>query len=99
MGRKKINKKDAAVYHLVRRSQRDVGGYMDKEGQPIDMPSDFVLIPSNETLKRAEVNKKQQQEILAKKQLADNGDGDGDGDDDNAQDALMRAKKKLAAAN
>ena len=61
MGRKKFNKKDAAVYHLVRRSQRDVGGYINDKGQPIDMPSDFVLIPSHDTLKKAELNQKKEE--------------------------------------
>jgi protein LTV1 len=86
MGRKKFNKKDASVYHLVRRSQNDVGGYFDKDGKPIDMPSDFVLIPSEDTLKRAE--EKQQKHVLENNQ-----------NDDDADDELTKAKKKLAKAN
>lgn len=100
MGRKKFNKKDAAVYHLVRRSQRDVGGYFDDKGQPIDMPSDFVLIPSSETLKRAELNQKKH--VLAEAD-ADADVGHDNRDNQNNQeeekDAFLRAKKKLALAN
>ena len=94
MGRTKFNKKDAAVYHLVRRSQGDVGGYMDEEGKPIDAPSDFVLIPSEDTLKRAEAKK--QQHVLAND---DNANGGVNNEEINADDALTRAKNKLAEAN
>jgi len=52
MGKKKkksfIDKKKAETYHLVRRSQRDVGGYFDEEtGEPLDIPREFVLLPSS----------------------------------------------------
>lgn len=96
MGRKKFNKKDAAVYHLVRRSQRDVGGYIDNEGNPIDMPSDFVLIPSEDTLKRAEL--KQEQHVLSEKKKKQESNNNAN-NNDNDNDALARARKKLTQAN
>uniref|UniRef100_A0A7S2R514 Protein LTV1 homolog n=1 Tax=Eucampia antarctica TaxID=49252 RepID=A0A7S2R514_9STRA len=52
-----IDKKNASTYHIVRRSQRDVGGYYDDStGELNDLPSDFLLMPTPETVK------KQQQE-------------------------------------
>ena len=53
MGRNKkpfIDKKNAATYHVVRRSMRDVGGHADGddgdgEGETT-VPSDFVLMPT-----------------------------------------------------
>ncbi len=102
MGRKKFNKKDAAVYHLVRRSQQDVGGYFDDKGEPIEKPSDFVLIPSHETLKRAK-DQKGGHHVLSdtKQEHTTIGDYSTDGADgaDGADDALARAKKKLTEAN
>lgn len=53
MGKKKrtfIDKKKAETYHLVRRSQRDVGGYFDEEtGEPLDVPKEFILLPDAPT--------------------------------------------------
>ena len=99
MGRKKFNKKDATVYHLVRRSQRDVGGYIDEKGNPIDMPSDFVLIPSEDTLKRAQL--KQEQHILSSSEKKKNSENEIDHHNNTANDddALARARKKLTQAN
>ncbi len=99
MGRKKFNKKDAAVYHLVRRSQRDVGGYFDEEGKPIDMPSDFVLIPSEDTLKRAEMKKEQHVLSERKKIVNNHHHNHNNDDDDDDDDPLTRARKKLTQAN
>lgn len=49
MGKKKpfINKKTAQHYSVVRRSQRDVGGYYDEDGSIRDIPTDTVLMPTN----------------------------------------------------
>ena len=49
MGKKKpfIDKKTASTFHVVRRSQRDVGGYFDENGVPLDMPQEFILMPSS----------------------------------------------------
>ena len=57
MGKKKpfIDKKNSSTYHIVRRSQRDVGGYYDEStGEAKDVPSEFLLMPSPETLKKQE---------------------------------------------
>eukprot|EP00568_Trieres_chinensis_P004378 CAMPEP_0183303270 /NCGR_PEP_ID=MMETSP0160_2-20130417/8778_1 /TAXON_ID=2839 ORGANISM="Odontella Sinensis, Strain Grunow 1884" /NCGR_SAMPLE_ID=MMETSP0160_2 /ASSEMBLY_ACC=CAM_ASM_000250 /LENGTH=102 /DNA_ID=CAMNT_0025466157 /DNA_START=124 /DNA_END=428 /DNA_ORIENTATION=- len=51
MGKKKpfIDRKNSSTYHVVRRSQRDVGGYGDgnddDDGDGPTVPSDFVLMP------------------------------------------------------
>jgi protein LTV1 len=97
MGRKKFNKKDAQVYHMVRRSQQDVGGYFDDEGKPIDMPSDFVLIPSEDTLKRAQ----DKQKSHALEDAASGGASGGAqvGEEVGADDALELARQKLKQAN
>jgi len=54
MGKKKpfINKKTADTYHLFRRSTRDVGGHFDEEGNPLDVPREFTLVPTPETERR-----------------------------------------------
>jgi len=55
MGKKKpfIDKKTASTFHVVRRSQRDIGGYFDeKTGEPLDMPQEFILMPSPQTQSR-----------------------------------------------
>ena len=65
MGKKKpfINKKTASTYHMVRRSQRDVGGYYDElTGEPVDVPSEFILMPSPETERKLLLQQKQQQQ-------------------------------------
>lgn len=102
MGKKKpfIDKKHASVYHLVRRSQRDVGGYYDEEtGEPLDVPREFVLMPTPET--REKIRSIQQQQ---EQQQQDAVDHDVLGNKSEhvvptAQDALTRAKARLRAAN
>lgn len=94
MGKKKpfIDKKNASTYHLVRRSQQDVGGYFDEEtGEALDVPREFVLMPSAET----------QEKIEKQKKISLGGPGSISEEkfDMNPDDALMRAKKQLEAAN
>jgi protein LTV1 len=99
-----IDKKNASVYHLVRRSHRDVGGHYDENGEPLDVPRDFVLMPSAETqakidqhkedtlqLKEQQIHQQQQQHQHQQHQASD---GEGD-----ANDALARAKAQLKAYN
>jgi protein LTV1 len=108
MGKKKpfIDKKNASVYHLVRRSQRDVGGYYDEQtGEPLDVPREFVLMPTPETQEK--IHKlKQKQSTYSVDQVYDRQEDDDDDDAMNghgltmtAQDALARAKARLQAAN
>ena len=66
MGKKKpfIDKKNASVYHLVRRSNRDVGGQYDEEtGEPLDVPREFVLMPTAETQRKIDHRKQTQAEM------------------------------------
>jgi len=66
-----IDKKNSSTYHLVRRSQRDVGGYYDENGEVLDVPKDFVLMPTQETqqkiddLKQEAKYEQQEQKIQA----------------------------------
>eukprot|EP00566_Odontella_aurita_P021830 CAMPEP_0113552080 /NCGR_PEP_ID=MMETSP0015_2-20120614/14871_1 /TAXON_ID=2838 /ORGANISM="Odontella" /LENGTH=235 /DNA_ID=CAMNT_0000453023 /DNA_START=72 /DNA_END=776 /DNA_ORIENTATION=- /assembly_acc=CAM_ASM_000160 len=94
MGKKKpfIDRKSASTYHVVRRSQRDVGGeYIvdDSTGEVVEgVPSDFVLMPGPRNDSRID------EAVLG------GGDGGGDpgavpedaepaeGDDDNDNDDL-----------
>jgi len=93
MGKKKrpfIDKKKAENYTLVRRSQRDVGGYFDEEtGEPLDIPREFVLLPSS--------NKKQPtKKNLNVPHVTDNNDvkpAANTGDD-----VLSRAREQLTQA-
>ena len=67
-----IDKKNSSTYHLVRRSQRDVGGYYDEEtGEVLDVPKDFVLMPTQETQQKIDDLKfeDQQQAKLARQEL------------------------------
>jgi len=94
MGKKKpfIDKKNASVYHLVRRSDRDVGGYYDEEtGEPLDIPRDFVLMPTPDTQRKIDARKiehaeQQQADILESAHNSSDG-------------ALAHAKAQLKAAN
>eukprot|EP00557_Chaetoceros_sp_GSL56_P004726 CAMPEP_0176487676 /NCGR_PEP_ID=MMETSP0200_2-20121128/6274_1 /TAXON_ID=947934 /ORGANISM="Chaetoceros sp., Strain GSL56" /LENGTH=628 /DNA_ID=CAMNT_0017884551 /DNA_START=63 /DNA_END=1949 /DNA_ORIENTATION=+ len=105
MGKKKpfIDKKNASAYHLIRRSQRDVGGYYDEQtGEPLDVPREFVLMPTPETRERIQNLKQQQQQ----QHQYDEGEKGQYGHHhhhhrhhQSAQDALSRAKAKLQAAN
>ena len=73
MGKKKpfIDKKNSSTYHIVRRSQRDVGGYYDEStGEAKDVPSEFLLMPSPDTLKKQQ----QQQQHHQGKDGAETGD-------------------------
>lgn len=85
-----INKKEASVYHLVRRSNRDIGGYFDEEGKPLDVPRDFVLMPTPETQQKIDLQKKQQQQEQLY-QIPEDSLG--------ADDALARAKQQLKRFN
>jgi protein LTV1 len=62
MGKKKsfIDKKTASVYHVVRRSQRDVGTEATAETL-----SDFVLMPSPENSKRQQARERQRRQQAA----------------------------------
>lgn len=91
-----INKKNASVYHLVRRSERDVGGYYDEEGNPLDVPRNFVMMPTEETIaklkrKEEEFHLKQYQVMMTEDSLVK--------EEPNVDDVLARAKQMLAAAN
>ena len=92
-----IDKKNASVYHLVRRSNRDVGGYYDENGEPLDVPRDFVLMPSAETQTKIDRHKEETLQLAAQQKLQTaNGNNNADGD---ANDALSRAKAQLKAHN
>lgn len=98
MGKKKpfIDKKNASVYHLVRRSNRDVGGYYDEEtGEVLDVPREFVLMPTPETQRKID-ERKQSQSIQESTKSAENMAGPKSG---SADDALAFAKAQLKAAN
>jgi len=100
MGRKKksfIDKKQAETYHLVRRSQRDVGGYFDEEtGEPLDIPKEFILLPDNPSHHRLKPTSSTASAAV--------GNAVGSGGDDGLQetnaneDALTRAKRQLHSA-
>jgi protein LTV1 len=95
MGKKKpfIDKKNASVYHLVRRSNRDVGGQYDEEtGEPLDVPREFVLMPTAETQRKIDHRKQTQAEMQSQATLQESGTG-------SADDALALAKAQLKAAN
>ncbi len=97
MGKKKpfIDKKNASVYHLVRRSNRDVGGYYDEEtGEPLDVPREFVLMPTPETQRKIDERKQTQTEIQSMMTLHEAGARTVSPDD-----ALALAKAQLKAAN
>jgi len=67
MPRKKkpfLNKKEASTFHVVRRSQRDVGGYFDEDGNPLDVPEDFLLVPTPDTQRRLQLEREEQQQRL-----------------------------------
>jgi len=94
MGKKKpfIDKKNASTYHLVRRSQQDVGGYFDEEtGEALDVPREFVLMPSVETQEKIEKQKNTRFGVP--------GNIPEETFDMDPRDALTRAKMQLEAAN
>jgi len=59
-----IDKKNSSTYHIVRRSQRDVGGYYDEStGEMNDMPSQFLLVPTPDTVKKHQPPQSQSQSL------------------------------------
>mmetsp|Transcript_7797 Transcript_7797/g.12843 ORF Transcript_7797/g.12843 Transcript_7797/m.12843 type:complete len:171 (+) Transcript_7797:141-653(+) len=69
MGKKKpfIDKKTASVYHVVRRSQRDVGTEATAETL-----SDFVLMPSPDNAHREQLREEKRQVEATNKKKGDN---------------------------
>lgn len=98
-----IDKKNASVYHLVRRSERDVGGYYDEEGNPLDVPRNFVMMPTEETAaklkKRQEELEKQQYQEHQERMMQQIMEGHEFEDEPHPDDVLARAKQMLAAAD
>ena len=98
-----IDKKNASVYHLVRRSERDIGGYYDEEGNPLDVPRNFVMMPTEETAaklkKRQEELEKQQYQQQKERMMQHIAEGQGFENEPHPDDVLARAKQMLAAAD
>ncbi|KAL7461440.1 hypothetical protein ACHAXS_001858 [Conticribra weissflogii] len=103
MGKKKqpfIDKKTASVFHVVRRSQRDVGTEATAETL-----SDFVLMPSPENALKEETRRRQQQQQQQRQQQQSAADADdraknSNGNDDGADTGIeAKTKKKKAPVN
>lgn len=88
-----IDKKNASTYHLVRRSNRDVGGYYDEEtGEALDVPREFVLMPTPETQRKIDQRQMMKNNAMPSSIPEDQADVD-------PNDALAMAKMQLTAAN
>ena len=98
MGKKKrtfIDKKKAETYHLVRRSQRDVGGYFDEEtGEPLDVPKEFILLPDAPTHDRLTTTTTS----VAKKSSSTTDVNQHPQQPNQSKDPLYRAKHQLHSA-
>lgn len=102
MGKKKpfIDKKTADTYHLFRRSTRDVGGHYDEEGNPLDIPREFTLVPTPDTerrhLQKQQEEQRQKLQQLPTKQLPTLPEGP---IDQVPANPLTRIKQQLQQAN
>jgi protein LTV1 len=99
-----IDKKNASIYHLVRRSERDIGGYYDEEGNPLDVPRNFVMMPTEETAaklkkRQEELEKQQYQQQQQEKMMQHIVEGQEFENEPHPDDVLARAKHMLAAAD
>jgi protein LTV1 len=99
-----IDKKNASIYHLVRRSERDIGGYYDEEGNPLDVPRNFVMMPTEETAaklkkRQEELEKQQYQQQQQEKMMQHIIEGQEFENEPHPDDVLARAKHMLAAAD
>jgi protein LTV1 len=104
-----IDKKNASVYHLVRRSERDIGGYYDEEGNPLDVPRNFVMMPTEETaeklkkrqeeLEKQQYQQQQQQQQQQERMMHQIAEEYEFGNESHPDDVLARAKHMLAAAD
>ena len=95
-----LSKKDALTYHIVRRSQRDVGRYFENEsGRPIDASNEFTLVPTSDTKckleEKDELRRSSAALLIAPTRSHEDGTND---EEDTDPDPLRKAKTDLHQA-